>query len=264
MARNQKKSLSYFPFDVDFFNDDKIQLVSARFGVKGEIIAIKLLCKIYSTNGYFYKWGEDECLLFAKSVGDGITNSLVNDVVNELAKRGFFDEAIFRKFQILTSTGIQERYITICKQLKREVVIEDEFDCTKLKKLKIGLIPEKPENIPEKAPQIPEESTQSKRKESKGKEMKEKCVDNPIWVEQTCMALKTETHTLLKFCNDWIDKAEISMKFEQYNVNSLIGFMLKDFEKNYPQEKIARVSGLTTNDRYEEFEKRQKSHQHGR
>jgi len=270
MARNQKKSLSYFPFDVDFFSDDKIQLVSARFGIKGEIVAIKLLCKIYSTNGYYYQWGEDEALLFAKGVGDGCQHSLVNDIVHELVKRGFFDRSIFDRFKILTSNGIQQRYLTICKQLKREVEIIDNLNCTSMFLLKksletnnSGIIQEKPPNIPEKTEEIPEENTQKKRKEKKGKEMKEKCVENPVWIEQTCMVFKTNAHTLLNFCNEWIDKAEIQMKFEQYGINALIGFMLKDFEKENPQKIVAQKNDLTTNDKYLEFENRQKM-QHGR
>lgn len=104
-----KTGLDYFPFDTDFFEDDKIQFVGARFGLKGENIAIRLLCKIYS-EGYFYKFGEDESLLFAKRVGDGCQYSFVNDIVYELVKRGFFDKSIFDRFKLLTSAGIQKRY----------------------------------------------------------------------------------------------------------------------------------------------------------
>ena len=62
MARTNKVGIDYFSFDVDFFNDDKIQLIEAEFGIKGSITAIRLLCKIYN-EGYFYGWGEDQCLL---------------------------------------------------------------------------------------------------------------------------------------------------------------------------------------------------------
>lgn len=61
----QIMGLDYFPMNVDFFEDDKIELIEAEFGIKGSILAVKLLCKIYK-EGYFYKWGEDECLLFQR------------------------------------------------------------------------------------------------------------------------------------------------------------------------------------------------------
>ena len=122
MARTNKTGIDYFPFDVDFFQDEKIQFVSARFGLKGEVIAIRLLCKIYR-NGYYTEWNDDTALLFAKSVGDGCQDSFVKDVVCELLKRGFFERSIFERFSILTSRGIQNRYFEATKRYKKVEVI---------------------------------------------------------------------------------------------------------------------------------------------
>ena len=41
MASPNKMGLDYFPFDVDFFNDEKIVAISGEFGIKGEIVVIK-------------------------------------------------------------------------------------------------------------------------------------------------------------------------------------------------------------------------------
>lgn len=162
MARPIKSGLDYFPFDVDFFDDDKLQFVSARFGTKGEIIAIKLLCKIYKENGYFYNWGDDESLLFAKRVGNDCSHTLVNDVVNELIKRGFFNKDMYDSFKILTSNGIQKRYTQIVQNSKlKRPKIEISY--------KLGVNSEVlPENS-EESLKNSEESTQSKVKESKVK-----------------------------------------------------------------------------------------------
>ncbi len=117
-----KRGIDYFPLDVDFFEDDKIMLVSSKFGVKGEIITIRLLARIYKTNGYFMRWDEDTALLFAKTVGLGEpAYCLVNDVVQELARRGFFNEEILGSFDVLTSHGIQERYL---KAVERRKTVE--------------------------------------------------------------------------------------------------------------------------------------------
>ena len=124
MARPNKAGIDYFPFDIDFFNDEKIQFTSARFGLKGEIIAIRLLCKIYR-NGYYTEWNDDTALLFAKGVGDGVQDSCVKDVVYELLKRGFFDRSIFDKFGILTSRGIQARYFEATKRYKSVEAIKE-------------------------------------------------------------------------------------------------------------------------------------------
>ena len=117
MARPNKQGLDYFPLDVDFFNDEKVEFISARFGIKGEIITLRLLCKIYRT-GYYTCWNEDESTLLAKRAGEGFTPSLVSEIVNELVKRGFFDETLLNRFGILTSAGIQKRYVTATSERK--------------------------------------------------------------------------------------------------------------------------------------------------
>jgi len=124
MARLNKTGIDYFPFDVDFFQDEKIQFASARFGLKGEVIAIRLLCKIYR-NGYYTEWNDDTALLFAKGVGDGCQHSCVKDVVYELLKRGFFDLSIFERFGILTSRGIQNRYFEATKRYQKVEAISE-------------------------------------------------------------------------------------------------------------------------------------------
>lgn len=255
MARPTKIALDYFPFDVDFFKDDKICLMSARFGSKGEIIAVKLLCKIYSTYGYYYTWGEDESLLFAQSAGDGITHSLVNDVVVELAKRGFFNKPIFDKFGILTSTGIQERYLTICKLLKRTVEIKPEWDCTKMKMLRNSLTPEKLEEIPEKSITIPEETHQRKGKETKEKERewRERTIENELWIEETAILLQKPKEQVKAFCEKYIKTKVLAGQLEIYGPQGLTGFMLKDLEKEKSQKNVAN-NGTETNTNHGKLE----------
>lgn len=150
-----KTGLDYFPFDVDFFDDDKISLTATRFGIKGELIAVKLLCRIYK-NGYYSEFNEDIACLFAKRAGEGITPTLVNEVVNDLIKRGFFDEAVFNSIGVLTSFGIQKRYINVCDRLKRKAEIINKIKCFDVRR-KFG----------ESSENFPEEVKESKVKESK-------------------------------------------------------------------------------------------------
>jgi len=124
MARTNKKGLDYFPMNVDFFEDDKIQLIESEFGCKGSNIALRLLCKIYKVD-YFYQWGSDQCLLFVKSMGNGVVPNLVNEVVKGLVKRGFFDETVFNSFGVLTSKGIQNRYFDAIARYKKVDVIKE-------------------------------------------------------------------------------------------------------------------------------------------
>jgi hypothetical protein len=123
-GRTNKSGLDYFPFNVDFFQDDKIEFVTARFDEKGEIIAIKLLCLIYK-NGYYYEWNEDTALLFSKRAGRNVSPSCANEVVNELVKRGFFDKSLFNSLGVLTSKGIQRRFLQAISERKEVEIISN-------------------------------------------------------------------------------------------------------------------------------------------
>ncbi len=121
--------IEYYPFNVDFFDDDKIALIEGEFGVKGSVIAIRLLCKIYR-EGCCYQWGNDECLLFARKSGADIVPNTVQEVVNGLVRRSFFDKGVYDKFGILTSKGIQQRYFEAVKrrqkiEVRRELLLVD-------------------------------------------------------------------------------------------------------------------------------------------
>ena len=126
MARPNKTGIDYFPFDVDFFLNDKLQLIEGEFGMKGGYITIRLLCKIYK-NGYYYKWGADECLLFTKNMGvESVSKNNVDEVVKGLLRRGFFDETVFKSFNVLTSKGIQRRYLQATAE-RKEVEINKDY-----------------------------------------------------------------------------------------------------------------------------------------
>lgn len=114
MARPRKNGLDYFPFDVDFFNDEKIVAIAGEFGVKGEIATIKLLCAIYR-NGYFLEWNE---MLLMKLLHQlpGLSAELISQIVERLVKWGFFDKDLFNSARILTSRGIQKRYFDVVKK----------------------------------------------------------------------------------------------------------------------------------------------------
>lgn len=111
MARPQKPGLDYFPLDVDFFEDDKILLISAEFGIKSEVLILRLLAKIYR-EGYFYKWGDDQCLLMSKSMGMAqCSKGWIEEVIKGLIRRTLFDRDCFNRHSVLTSSAIQRRYI---------------------------------------------------------------------------------------------------------------------------------------------------------
>lgn len=108
MARPIKTGLDYFPLNIDFFDDEKIVCLESEFGIKGSMIAIRLLCAIYR-NGYFVEWTE---LLRAKLIRQlpGVSGELFDQVLNRLVRWGFFCASLFDSDKVLTSAAIQHRY----------------------------------------------------------------------------------------------------------------------------------------------------------
>lgn len=118
MARPRKAGLDYFPFDVDFFQDEKVVCIAGEFGTKGELTVIKLLCAIYR-NGYFILWNDALKYKLKREI-DGASGDLLEKVVAALVKRGFFSETLFNSDSVLTSEGIQRRYFEATKFRKRD------------------------------------------------------------------------------------------------------------------------------------------------
>ena len=114
MARPKKTGLDYFPFDVDFFSDEKIVAISGKFGIKGEMVAIRLLTAIYR-NGYFIEWTEMLKMKLLKEI-PSISPNLLTEIVQRLARWNFFDEELLSSASVLTSRGIQKRYFEAMKR----------------------------------------------------------------------------------------------------------------------------------------------------
>lgn len=106
-----KGGVDYFPLDANFFTDKKIRLLKGEFGARGLLIVLSTLCRVYSTNGYYASFDDDDAILTADELGVGVTPELVREVVQGSVKRSLFDEGVFNQFGVLTSPGIQRRYI---------------------------------------------------------------------------------------------------------------------------------------------------------
>lgn len=122
MARPPKKGLDYFPLNCH--SDTKTKLVEANFGLLGFAITVRLWQQIYADEGYYMVWDEDTGLLFSKD--NNIEPKLASDVVDECIKRGIFDQEKFQQYSILTSKGIQERYLMMTEK-RTGIKILDEY-----------------------------------------------------------------------------------------------------------------------------------------
>lgn len=108
MARPIKSGLDYFTLDTDIDNDPKIEFLEAKHGLQGFAIFIRLLARIYRA-GYYLQWGEREALVLSKRINVNINS--INEVVNDCLNEGLFDPIQYTNHRILTSTGIQKRFL---------------------------------------------------------------------------------------------------------------------------------------------------------
>lgn len=119
-GRPIKEGLDYF--ELDCHMDEKVRLIQAEFGYKSFAIVVKLFQKIYGEFGYYCKWQEDSLLLFMSENGVSSCEekNYITEVVKACIRRDIFSEKLFNEYRILTSFGIQKRYLNATS--KREKI----------------------------------------------------------------------------------------------------------------------------------------------
>lgn len=125
MARPIKDGVDYFPFDTNFYTDDKVRLLRAEFGAKGMYLLNYLLCEIYGKNGYFIKWDNSRCFLVSDGAGCGCSPEYIREFISGALRCSFFDERVFKVFGVLTSSGIQRRYLRMFNSRDYIAMIEE-------------------------------------------------------------------------------------------------------------------------------------------
>lgn len=121
LARPKKNGLSYFPLDADFFEDNKIKILKARYKADGITMYIYLLCEIYK-QGYYIEVDDDFEFILSDDLG--IDQNKVKQVLNFLLKRSLFDDKLFNSDKVLTSAGIQRRFQIAVKERARKNTVE--------------------------------------------------------------------------------------------------------------------------------------------
>ena len=185
--------INYFPIGVNFMEENAMEVIEAKYGIKGPAIVLKLLCKIYK-EGYFIRWDEEQCLIFANKAGREVQAGEVQGIIETLFIKGILDENSYQENGILTSESIQKVWLEATKRRKRELselpylIVKPEKEKGKPDAPSTPQETQQPELFKEeKTPVNPKnvvhhvavdaknayDSGQSKVKESKGEESKE-------------------------------------------------------------------------------------------
>lgn len=171
MARPTKRGLDYFPLDC--VQDDNLTFIEAKHGVEGFGILIKIWQKIYRNDGYYMQWNEQNMYLFAREIA--VNMDVISSVVNTclLPNIGIFNQGKYQDYGILTSTGIQKRWLSIVKSSKRKgAEIEPKFDLLEFPQEETKL-------SQEETPVSPLQSTQTKVNDIKVNETTREETENP-------------------------------------------------------------------------------------
>ena len=120
-----KNGIEYFPLNTNFFDDDKIALIEVDHGYLGSYVLIRIMSKIYDSEGYYCHWGEDERKLFVKRIGGrDFDLAKLDAIVESSFNRDFFDRTIYEKYGVLTSRGIQKRFLEAVSRRQAQVYRE--------------------------------------------------------------------------------------------------------------------------------------------
>ena len=112
--------INYFPIGVNFMEENAMEVIEAKYGIKGSAIVLKLLCKIYK-EGYFIRWDEEQCLIFANKAGREVQAAEVQGIIEILFIKGILDRNSYLENGILTSESIQKVWLEATKRRKREL-----------------------------------------------------------------------------------------------------------------------------------------------
>lgn len=225
MARSKQIGLTYFPFDVDFFENEKIEALSGEFGIKGELAVIKLFCAIYK-NGYYLEWNDLQKMKLLKRL-PGVSSSLLDQIIKKLVKWELLNQDIFTQHSVMTSKNIQKQFINSTKRRKDNSI--NEYDLINV------YINDTSTNInvdinTTSSGQSVNKSTQSKGKESKVNNTTE------VVLEKSEKILPPQNEDIhIKFCQEtlesrnWIDTFLINMKIPKSKNDINLKRLLKEF-----------------------------------
>lgn len=104
------KGIPYFPTPANFFDEEVMELLEAKYGMLASYIVLRLLCKIYK-EGYYISWGKEQSLIFIRKIGGGIKEDTMEKIVELLLEKGFFHKKTYDRYGVLTSKQIQKVWL---------------------------------------------------------------------------------------------------------------------------------------------------------
>lgn len=116
-GRPLKENLDFSSWDVSILeNDEKIDMLIDSQGIAAFTVYFYLCQKAYGSKGYYLDWGYSRCATVARRLGKGASADFVKQVVDMCFQCCLFDKRLFELYGILTSKGIQKRFLFVAKE----------------------------------------------------------------------------------------------------------------------------------------------------
>ena len=145
---------NYYSVDTDRYQDIKIKRLKKELGCSALSVYDYMLCEIYRVRGCYLEWDENVNFDIAEYLQE--SEEFVSNVLDKCMKIGLFDITTFKKFNVVTSKSIQERYLEMCQRSKRkEKSIPEMYNILKAP----VIIPDEIDNVPEETTNTQEEVT---------------------------------------------------------------------------------------------------------
>ena len=123
MARPRKNSFSYFSLDVDYYDDPAIQELFDEFGPIVELVYIRVLCLVFSSNGYYLKMTAAQLSkVIYRSLKSpfGPKYTLVESIITHMAEYSLLDKTLLSS-GVVTSHGIQIAFMNMSIRRRNQI-----------------------------------------------------------------------------------------------------------------------------------------------
>ena len=169
MSGKPKAGISYAGWNTDIFeNDTKIdELIDAQ-GWIGFSIYFYLCQRAYASDGYFYRWSYANAATTARRMGGGIRAETIKAVVATCLQIGLFERSLFDRVGVLTSKGIQRRYMDAIQKRSYKRVDQNIWLLNVEESKGLDVCTQNDDSLPEDGPKS--KSNKSKLYQSKSKE----------------------------------------------------------------------------------------------
>lgn len=120
MGRPPKTGLTYFPRDVDYYDDFKVMELLNEYGPLGQTIYDIILCEVYRDKGYYLEIPLDKLAAkIIRIIGNRWVKNkdFVLQVIQYCAEIGLFNKDLLSQ-NVITSVGIQNRYSEVTARNK--------------------------------------------------------------------------------------------------------------------------------------------------